>query len=186
MTTLEAKLKKIDDLRTTEMISDAEKAAARAKVIADHVSGDTGAAILQHYKEEHRQKIYPYMIKKQQIDDENALVPAIPVEEQERTFADLVKNAQLPAERVLFLYDALYGSQADATLFANWLLTKTDAELLVAQNLHLASQRNDGESFVRQHGNMLLELPFVLAVGRRAERDPIGVDRLNKAWVPGL
>jgi hypothetical protein len=102
MTTLEAKLKKIDDLRTNNTISDAEKETARAKVIADHVSGDTGAAILQHYKEEHRQKIYPYMIKKQQIDDENALIPAIPIEEQQRTFADLVKNAQLSAERVLF------------------------------------------------------------------------------------
>jgi hypothetical protein len=162
MTTLEAKLKKIDDLRTNNTISDAEKETARAKVIADHVSGDTGAAILQHYKEEHRQKIYPYMIKKQQIDDENALIPAIPIEEQQRTFADLVKNAQLSAERVLFLNYALYGSQADTTLFANWLLTKTDAELLVAHNLHVASQRNDGESFLRQHGNTLLQLPFPL------------------------
>jgi hypothetical protein len=74
----------------------------------------------------------------------------------------VVKTAQLSGERVLFLNYALYGSQADTMLFANWLLTKSDAELLVAHNMHVASHRNDGDAFLRQHGNTLLELPFPL------------------------
>lgn len=166
---LERVFTRLHDLMAKGLITSSEASAARVDALNTYIrasqqeeKADPTRILSDQIRDQRLEKIYPIMTRTMAHREEIAAIMTLSQEQLRDQFRDGCKNSSITADRVLILHYMLYGGEHDRHVFASWLLTKTDAELIQSHNLLVAGQRTEADPFMKTHGERLLRLQWPL------------------------